>query len=387
MQFEPPIFALGKLLGSLQHEVVCLGYHTAGLPSTEVVSPNYTIHRFPRREFCSLPRLIRGGLRLLQFWRDIYQFGRQFKPHCVISYSYETLPAALRIPRAGDLVYYCAEYSPGPCSRDYAIGWGFLKLLEPTCVRHCDHVISVEPDRAKLQEAQWRRRVDHVILNAPDFDPDIETRALAAVRSRSGHARFVMAGTISKRACVEPLIESALLCESVSLDLYGRLEPSYADHFNQLIQSLPTIAGRRIRYHGPVPYHQLGTALLEYDVGICAYDDCSPNTALASPAKLFEYMRSGLAVVATAQPTPSRVVTTSCCGFVVPPTTLDGLPAIMRRLDRNHSELITLRANALRAFREKFAFSAQAGPLVSEIVKGPRTQPCRILSSEADLRA
>jgi glycosyltransferase involved in cell wall biosynthesis len=60
-----------------------------------------------------------------------------------------------------------------------------------------------------------------------------------------------------------------------------------------------------VRYHGTEPYEMVPHWLAAMDVGLCLY---RPGPAdFNSPLKLFDYMASGLAVVATAHPQMRQV--------------------------------------------------------------------------------
>jgi glycosyltransferase involved in cell wall biosynthesis len=94
------------------------------------------------------------------------------------------------------------------------------------------------------------------------------------------------------------------------LAIYGRFSPS---GFEQEIRALPSF--RLVDYHGEVPYEQLPAGLAQAHAGVVCFLPV-PNNVNSGPTKLFEYMASGLPVVASAFPLWREVIEGSDCGSV-----------------------------------------------------------------------
>jgi glycosyltransferase involved in cell wall biosynthesis len=111
--------------------------------------------------------------------------------------------------------------------------------------------------------------------------------------------RLVYAGGLTPIRGVEEMI-SALGEVSAEHDarlaIYGRFSPS---GFEQEIRALP--AFRLVDYHGEVPYEQLPAGLAQAHAGVVCFLPV-PNNVNTGPTKLFEYMASGLPVVARRSP-------------------------------------------------------------------------------------
>jgi glycosyltransferase involved in cell wall biosynthesis len=142
------------------------------------------------------------------------------------------------------------------------------------------------------------------------------------------------------------------------------VDATFQEEWDSLLRGSTAVSEQRVRYRQTLSYDVLKLALLDYDIGIVLYDDRHENTRLASPAKIFEYMRAGLAVLTTSQPTPAAIVQLACCGFVVTPPDLAELALELDALVHHPERLRRLRGNALDAFQKRYAYEEAAKPLV-----------------------
>lgn len=368
IQFEPPVFALGKTLAQRGHEVICIGYWQPGLPLEQDEVPGYKLIRIRRGDFQQLPRFFRGAIRLARYWSGVYRIAHLFKPDVIIPFGYDVLPIThLITPSRNRIIYYCTEYAPKPKLQQYMTGWGFLKLAEKWFVRNSGKLVSVESNRAVLQEQEWDRSVDYIILNAPPFDEEMERYAISKILLKENSIRLVYAGSISARNCLVELMAAVQEMPGTSLDIYGRVVSEYSELFHADLQRYCKISGNRIQYHGAVAYKDLMQLLTHYDVGVSFYDGKDTNTLYASPAKLFEYMRAGLALLSTCQPTPARIIGESASGLLVDITKPGQLLNILGNLLQQPELLRQMRHNAINSFHQRYAYEQQAKALVDYI--------------------
>jgi glycosyltransferase involved in cell wall biosynthesis len=364
VEFEPATFALGRILAAKNHNVWCLGYQKPGLPITEELCPRYRLIRLYRGTWSYFPRLLRAFARFTSYAARVLRTATSLKPDVIIAYGYDVLPLALTLGvNKRHIIYYCTEYSERPTLRDFATGWGFAKFIEPHCVKKVPKVISVEHNRARLQAQQWRRNVDHIILNAP-LNADLTSHlALKAISTLADRLRLVYAGSISQRNCLESLMSAVARVPTVTLDIFGPIDPAYYNHFETLLATY----SHQTNYRGCVHYDDLPTTLMQYDAGVCLYDKATANTLYASPAKLIEYMRSGLLVITTNQEMPTEVVTTAQCGYVVDSPEPDPLARLLLYLSQSPAEVMQKRRNALMAFIHTYSYQVQSQALVNWI--------------------
>ncbi|MBZ5618124.1 MAG: glycosyltransferase [Acidobacteriia bacterium] len=361
---EPVVFSLGRALTQLGDQVLCVGYSNNGLAPKSLPQQGFEIVRVLRGNWGFLPRPLRGAVRLSRYWCSAAALARDYDPDAVVSFGYDVLPLAHRLSSpACAHVYYCTEYSPTPTLRDYYTGFGVLKRFEKHFILEMDYVVSVEPNRAAVQAREWKRNVDCVILNAPLFNDALDRHARACL-SGGGPLRLVYAGGVAPRNCLPQLFQAIATRPTVTLDIYGWIQPSYRKEFLKLLDQWTRASGNRIALHPQVAYQDLPHTLAAYDAGVCLYDAAHPNTAWASPAKLFEYMRSGLAVLTTDQPTPKQVVERSDAGVVIPAADLRLIEQALDELTSQPQRLLGMRRNALKFFRSDYCYQRQSAPLL-----------------------
>ncbi len=366
-RIDPPVFAAAQLLAHHAHEVLCVTYGGSGASRQEVLEPRLRVARVSRTATAALGRLPQRALRLGRYSRVAHSAARQFLPDLVIASSFEVLPLAAAIAGRGTtLGYYALEYIPKPTIAAIISGWGVFTLLERYVVRRADIVISVERSRALLQEREWGRKVDHVVLNAPIYDAAHDFEARAAI-STADKLRCVFAGQISHRNCLAEVLTALEHNPDVSLDLFGPVAPSFSRRFSELLQSSPAARCSRVRYCGIKPYLELKKTLTSYDVGLNLYDNSTTNSALAAPSKIAEYMRAGLATISTDQPTPSEMLRCSRSGYSVAAGSLSGLGEIFRTLVTSRELVRRLRLNALNAFQTVYAYDHQFLPVLRHL--------------------
>jgi glycosyltransferase involved in cell wall biosynthesis len=142
------------------------------------------------------------------------------------------------------------------------------------------------------------------------------------------------------------------------LTIYGRFSPS---GFEQEIRALPSF--RLVDYHGEVPYEQLPAGLAQAHAGVVCFLPV-PNNVNSGPTKLFEYMASGLPVVASAFPLWREVIEGSDCGICVDPTDPSAIARAYDALARDPAGRRRMGQNGMRAVRERYNWEAEAVRLV-----------------------
>ena len=312
-----------------------------------------------------LPRLVRGSVRLSRYYRGVHHIARKLNADAVIAHNYDVLPIGAALARSRvPLVYYCMEYADPQTAADYLIGWGFLKAIEAPLVRLCSLVISVEENRARLQSEHWRRAVDHVAFNTPTYDENFHRTASEAVKTQHEKLRCVFAGRIDRRNHIARVLKAIDDVPDATLDLWGLVPESFKSELSRLLSTSSAAAAGRVNYRGTTPYDQLKRELLGYDVGLSLYESSDSNTTFASPSKIGEYMRSGLAVISPDQPLPRAIIEDAHCGRVFCSANLGGLAAYLQGLADHPERVTTLRTRALEAFRTQYNYDRQIQPLL-----------------------
>jgi glycosyltransferase involved in cell wall biosynthesis len=372
LQFEPPIFSLGKILASQGNEVYCLGYQIKGLLHEEKIAENYKLIRFNRGDWKNLPRFFRGGIRHLIYSLNVRKFIKKLSPDVIIAYAYDVLPLAVILAQKKTrVIYYCTEYSPLPSSKDLIIGWGVLKLMERHFIKYVNKLIAVEPNRARLHEEQWGKKIDWVILNAPLLHNEgIKENNSKTINLNTDQLKIVYAGSIDQRNLLLEIIEALSQFPNVVLDIYGRIIKPYDDKFLNDINSTDFNPRGNFKYMGELPYRDLASALRNYDVGLISYDNSHPNTRYASPAKLFEYIRAGLSVISTDQPLSKDILEMYNIGSVFSADNPKEISQIIQEILEKPNRIQLQKRNSFLAFNNNLNYEKQAAPLIHWILGG-----------------
>lgn len=103
--------------------------------------------------------------------------------------------------------------------------------------------------------------------------------------------------TIGPGRGLELLLQAAsLIDEPFEIHLRGTPRPGYVE---QLLSTQPTDIRQRVHVHPQVPQESLLSRLSEHDIGYCGEGSARRNSDLTIANKMFEYMRAGLAIIAT----------------------------------------------------------------------------------------
>jgi glycosyltransferase involved in cell wall biosynthesis len=103
--------------------------------------------------------------------------------------------------------------------------------------------------------------------------------------------------TIGPGRGLEALVEALRLLDlPVAVHLRGTARPNYVEG---LLAPLPGYIRRRVVVHGQVPQSELLSRLMEHDIGYCGELSNGVSRDLTITNKCMEYMRAGLALVAS----------------------------------------------------------------------------------------
>jgi glycosyltransferase involved in cell wall biosynthesis len=293
------------------------------------------------RELRGAYRLLRQALLTIRLYRTARAHGHFDVVH---ANDFDTLPAAwllARVARAR-LVYDAHELytlrEPDPPRVHRTVTRGCEGLL----ARRADAVVTVDDEiAAELQRLLRLPACPSVVLNCPP----IETAVGLAPTSRSDHLRAVYQGAMGPGRSLDDLLAAALAAPDIELTIRvagadrAALRAAVAQHG----------LGDRVRVVDPVSPDVLVAVLREFDVGLIIDRPVTPNNEFALPNKLFEYLMAGLAVVAPALPSLSRMIEHEHVGLTFPPGQPDRLGERLMRLANDRPLLERLRANARTA--------------------------------------
>lgn len=302
--FDPRIFyKQAKSLAKAGYEVVLIAPH-----SRDEVVDSIKIRALPPR---------RGRIkRILGTWKvlrwaleeraDIYHF---HDPELLL------VGWLLKVVTGRPVIYDCHEYYPEAImSRKWIprvirpVLGGLLRPVEAFFASSMSTVVVTEGQKARFPKAI-------VLYNFP---------LLSSYRTLQpappGSEALIYIGALSEERGVLLMIEAleALTSEGAKLTLVGRFD---SPHTQAKVEALVRARGleQRVEIVGQVPHDAVGGYLREAAVGLVPLQPKS-QYAQAVPTKMFEYMASGLPIVASDLPPTRRFMEGVGCGFLVTPT-------------------------------------------------------------------
>jgi glycosyltransferase involved in cell wall biosynthesis len=194
------------------------------------------------------------------------------------------------------------------------LGWLAVTQLERAACRHADAVIETNLTRAGRFV---RRGVEPVLV--PNFPPLDMLPAPAVERN----PWLAWTGLVSRPRgfdkLLQALVPAARRFPELRLRVIGEFDPrSDIEHWARSFIADQGIAPN-VEFLGSLPYGRMFDELRRCMAGVILFQPGRGNDYTGQPNKLFEFMGSGLAVVASGFPEIAPVVLDADCGWLVDP--------------------------------------------------------------------
>ncbi len=205
------------------------------------------------------------------------------------------------------------------------------KLTESLLAPIADAVIAVTPGRANVMREMYpTMAVPDLVVNYPLMTPvaprQEDVRRKLGVKNEPCFL-FLYQGILGLHRGLEELIDASIMLRGLPVhiafvghDRSGGVITQYAEEKN---------AGDMVTFHPPVPSEELAGITGSADAGLLLFQGSCLNHTLSLPNKLFEYMMSGLPVIACDLPEISTVINRHGCGILVdssdPPSIANGI--------------------------------------------------------------
>jgi glycosyltransferase involved in cell wall biosynthesis len=173
-----------------------------------------------------------------------------------------------------------------------------MKRLEGELLNRAVHATTTSQALAEALAEEYGCRVPDVVYNSfPSEEREAADGEMRDRRSSSIPSVTWFSQTIGPGRGLETLIEATSLLEyPFELHLRGTPRPGYAEH---LLAPLDSDKRQRVLLHPQVPQSELLSRLMEHDIGYCGERSDCRNRDLTITNKQLEYMRAGLAIVAS----------------------------------------------------------------------------------------
>ena len=242
------------------------------------------------------------------------------------------------------------HWIPKHLRRAVAIGFN---MVENLLARAMDAMVVATEGIAE----KFARFSPVVVHNYPDLgmlpSPSVD-------KEREGKVLIYVGGISKLRGALEMVraLEYLAYIDVPRLDLIGRFEPS------GLEEELQAFSGyRHVRFLGWLQPEDVYKQLRAADVGlVCLHPE--PRYVVAWPVKLFEYMATGLPVVASNFPLWREIVEGNNCGLCIDPLNPKEIAEAIEYLLTHPEEAQRMGASGRRAVEEKYNWTKEKAKLI-----------------------
>ena len=226
-------------------------------------------------------------------------------------------------------------------------------MVERNSIRKLDCVIAATP---QIESNFANCKLHTTIYNYPILDSSSYTN-MTAWSDKDDAIAYV--GSISTTRGITTLVDS-LAISKCELKLAGKFSE------NSLQEKLQTSVGwQYVSYYGVLAHSKVDTEVLQKSkVGIVTVYP-TPSYVESLPIKLFEYMLSGIPVIASNFPMWSDIVEKYQCGILVDPQDAEAIAQATTYLLDNQEIALQMGQNGHRAVLEHFSWKVEARKLIN----------------------
>lgn len=236
-----------------------------------------------------------------------------------------------------------------------------LKQLEEKLIRHCDYCVTTSHILAETLATAYQTTPPTAIYNT------FLTSAIAPSRpARSLPTLHWFSQTIGPGRGLELLCQALpLVTAPVEIHLRGNCSDSTRRWLEAL---MPGEWRSRLFFHPTVSNDELPASIAEHDIGLALEQPDSPSRNLTITNKLFQYLQSGLAVIAT-DTAGQREVFSPCpdIGRLIPCNDPSALAQAIDSLALHPTALRAAQSAALQAAQTLFTWEQQRDRLLRSL--------------------
>jgi glycosyltransferase involved in cell wall biosynthesis len=231
-----------------------------------------------------------------------------------------------------------------------------VDVVERWGMRRCELVVANTDAIARRVATATERYI--TVRNYP-----LRSHLVAAPRpvENGRPVRMVYIGGMSEIRGIRDLVLAMheLRDSNVELVLLGRFYPAAFG------EEITRIADSRVVIKPEVPFDQVSQYLQTCDIGmVCLYP--APNHIESLPVKMFEYMATGLPIIASNFPLWRNIIEQAGCGLLVEPGQPQHIAAAVRKLLNDPDMRQRMGWAGIQAVKEKYSWQNEFINLASE---------------------
>jgi glycosyltransferase involved in cell wall biosynthesis len=232
----------------------------------------------------------------------------------------------------------------------------FVKATEKLVSKFYDGIVTATDDI--LENFSWHKNAASV-KNYPLLSLYPSIKEEKTPRDDSLHLVYI--GEISEIRGLDQImtaLDTAASHLPLTFSLCGKFYPlSYKEKFESHKSSAI------VKYRGWIEPWNIPGILQEADIGlVCLLP--RPNFLTSLPVKLFEYMASGLPVIASNFPLWEKIISENKCGICVDPCSPDEIAKAVQTLSKDPGLRAEMGENGKRAVQDKFNWEKESEKLI-----------------------
>jgi glycosyltransferase involved in cell wall biosynthesis len=324
---------------------------------------SFVATRFERRALVrAAGLLLRGTLQLLRTPADVYHaLDLPALPACYLA---ARIRRKLLVFEAYELPLSTLPVAEMSTSRR-CLEWLVARLL-PVMMRRCAGVIAVSPPIAEVFRQRYRLPEVSLIRNVPVYRKVAKTERLREALCLDSHVRIALyQGNLQRDRGLDLLVRAAPFLERNRVIVM--MGPASEDATLAELEDLIAREGvaDRVRILPSVPYDELLDWTVSADIGLII---CPPryalNVKMLLPNKLFEYLMSGVPVLASDLEAVAEVIKTYDVGWIVSSLTPADVGAAINAALADQAARDHMRVNALDAAGRVFCWDREKEELI-----------------------
>jgi glycosyltransferase involved in cell wall biosynthesis len=230
-----------------------------------------------------------------------------------------------------------------PFPRDWK---SMLQELEARCLTEASATVTVCDSIADAMVDELGGRRPHIVRNIPSLSA-LPTREYPPLKQQLGlpESSFVVLwqGGTGPTRMIEPIIEALAFAPRCLFVVRGPSLQFFGEDYRALAERLGV--GDRLVLVGPVPSGDVVAAARGADAGIWTLPALCRNFTYALPNKIFEYIASGLPVLAAHYPEAKRLLVEHDIGLTFDPYDPRSIAAAINQLVDDPAQADRFRAN------------------------------------------
>jgi len=233
-----------------------------------------------------------------------------------------------------------------------------FNFYEKQKARHLDFVITAWPVIKEKFEREGINNIE-VVANYPVIGNLQLTTEYRQHKAKNEETKLIYAGGLTRIRGIKEMVKSlGFIKNDVKLILLGKFqEEGLEEELKELSE------WRKVEFKGWLSQKAAYKNMRESDIGLICFLP-APNHINAIPNKPFEYMASGLPVVASNFPLWERVVKTNKCGLTVNPEKPKEIAKAIKYLIEHPQEAKKMGENGKKAVFEKYNWEKESKKLL-----------------------